>query len=190
MYLISSLMFGVSASLDALLVGISLGLRGVQIRLRENLLISLITLSGTCLSVSLGQQITPLLPSPLGGCAGSLILMLLGIYYIIKWILDLLRGPQESDLASSGKPAGKLSLPQLLALSLTLSVNNIGIGLSASMAGLPLLPASISTFSCSLLFLFSGNRLGKSRLLRLAGDMADPLSGALLIALGMVQLFL
>ncbi len=190
MYLISSLMFGVSASLDALLVGISLGLRGVQIRLRENLLISLITLSGTYLSVSLGQQITPLLPSPLGGCAGSLILMLLGIYYIIKWILDLLRGPQESDLASSGKPAGKLSLPQLLALSLTLSVNNIGIGLSASMAGLPLLPASISTFACSLLFLFSGNRLGKSRLLRLAGDMADPLSGALLIALGMVQLFL
>ena len=40
--LMASLLFGISASLDALLVGISFGLRGVRIRLWQNLTISLV----------------------------------------------------------------------------------------------------------------------------------------------------
>ena len=52
---IASLLFGISASLDALLVGISYGLRNVRIRLWQNLSISLVTLLGTCLSVGLGR---------------------------------------------------------------------------------------------------------------------------------------
>ena len=41
--LITSLLFGISASLDALLVGIGFGLRRVRIRLWQNLAISLVT---------------------------------------------------------------------------------------------------------------------------------------------------
>ena len=53
-----ALLFGVSASLDALLVGISYGIRRVRIRLWQNLAISLVTLLGTCLSVGLGQHLS------------------------------------------------------------------------------------------------------------------------------------
>ena len=56
MQLFPSLLFGISASLDALLVGISYGLRKVRIRLWQNLVISLVTLSGTCLSVGLDRK--------------------------------------------------------------------------------------------------------------------------------------
>ena len=45
--LIAPLLFGISASLDALLVGIGYGLRKVRIRLWQNLTISLVTLAGT-----------------------------------------------------------------------------------------------------------------------------------------------
>lgn len=197
MLLVPSLLFGVSASLDALLLGVSYGLRGVHIRLMQNLFISTITLLGTCLSVSLGSFLTPMLPSVISGCAGSLILMFLGVYYITKWILSALQcrmsgqsqEAKEAALTSAEQPYPRLTILQLFLLSLTLSVNNLGIGLSASMAGLTLIPAAIATGTCSVLFLYLGNRLGRSRLLQLIGNLSEPISGVLLIGLSLFQLF-
>ena len=197
MQLIPSLLFGISASLDALLVGVSFGLRGVHIRLLQNLFISLIALLGTCLSVGLGGLVTPLLPPLIGSCAGSLILMLLGIYYITKWILAALQNHARDYFSDSEPPALItteknplcLTASQVLLLSLTLSANNLGIGLSASMAGLTLIPAATATCICSVLFLYLGNQLGRSRLLQLIGGLSDPISGLLLIFLSMTQFF-
>ena len=197
MQLIPSLLFGISASLDALLVGVSFGLRGVHIRPLQNLFISMIALLGTCLSVGLGSLVTPLLPPMIGSYAGSLILMLLGIYYITKWILAILQNrvqdhfsdSEASALISAEKTPPCLTAPQVLLLSLTLSANNLGIGLSASMAGLTLIPAATATCICSVLFLYLGNHLGRSRLLQLIGDLSDPISGLLLIFLSLIQFF-
>ena len=82
--LIAPLLFGISASLDALLVGIGYGLRKVRIRLWQNLTISLVTLVGTCLSVGLGHRLAVLLPEAVGAYGGSLVLILLGLYYVVK----------------------------------------------------------------------------------------------------------
>lgn len=247
-----SLLFGISASLDALLVGISYGLRGIHIRALQNLFISFVSLLGTCLSVCLGSSLMIFLPVSLTDRAGSVILMLLGTYYIAKWTFGTLTSrrmhpaeirqstdtmqsmdPKQSmdikhstdtshstdmkhstdtrhstdmkhsmnmehstdtrhsgntAITSAEKTSLKLTSGETLVLSLTLSVNNIGIGLSASMAGLLLLPAAVMTFICSALFLFSGNRLGRSSFLRLIGYAADPLSGLLLIGLGIIQM--
>lgn len=217
--LFSSLLFGVSASLDALLVGISYGIRQIRVRFWQNLVISLITLLGTCLSVGLGHQLIPFLPAAIQGCAGSLILILLGLYYIAKWAISFIQGLKtdtssqtaisqeitstsltedaveavtacslESTAANASPP--QLKLAEVFTLSLTLSLNNLSAGLSASLAGLTLLPTAVSTLACSVLFLFFGNRLGQSPILQLAGKAADPLSGILLIGLGVMQFFL
>lgn len=198
MQLVPSLLFGISASLDALLVGVSYGLRGIHVRLLQNLFISLVALMGTCLSVGFGGLVAPLLPSMVGRWAGSLILMFLGIYYITKWALTFLYDPAPNHLSdpkppalvSAEQPSVSLTAPEVLFLSLTLSANNLGIGLSASIAGLTLIPAATATCICSVLFLYLGNRLGRSRLMRLIGDLANPISGLLLILLSMIQLFL
>lgn len=194
---IASLLFGISASLDALLVGISFGLRQIRILLWQNLAISLVTLLGTCLSVGLGHRLAALLPGNLGLYAGSLILILLGLYYISKWAMALLRGQCAAKATvqtmeyreQDSEPAPCLRLSEVFTLSLTLSLNNLSAGLSASLAGLALVPTAIATLACSVLFLSCGNRLGSHPALGLAGRAADPLSGALLIGLGMVQLF-
>lgn len=211
--LISSLLFGISASLDALLVGISYGVRQVHIRFWQNLIISLVTLLGTCLSVGLGHKLIPLLPKAFQGCAGSVILILLGLYYIAKWVFTSIRNcrpkaPPETaktpeiasacvndavftgDISPAITPSSQLKLMEVFTLSLTLSLNNLSAGLSASLAGLTLIPTAVSTLACSILFLFSGNRLGRSPVLQMAGRAADPLSGILLIGLGLVQFFL
>ena len=197
MQLVPSLLFGISASLDALLVGVSYGLRGVRIQLLQNLFISLIALLGTCLSVSLGGFLTTLLPPVVCSCAGSLILMFLGIYYIAKWTLTVLQD-STADHLSDSKDSALISTSRSLCLtaaevfflSITLSANNLGIGLSASIAGLTLIPAATATCICSILFLYFGNRLGESRLMQLIGNLADPISGALLIVLSLIQFLL
>lgn len=212
MQLLPSLLFGISASLDALLVGISYGLRGIRIRTWQNLVISFVALLGTCLSSCAGSRLLPLFPGSLADSAGSIILILLGTYYIAKKIFTFLSerrtkcdntkrmkpSPElptvalsSTELPTAAAPPGsELSAGETLLLSLTLSLNNIGIGLSASMAGLQLLPAAVMTFGCSALFLLSGNQLGRSRLLRLIGNTADLISGLLLICLGVIQLVL
>ncbi len=196
----ASLLFGISASLDALLVGIGYGIRGTRIKLWQNLVISLITLLGTCLSVGLGHRLVRLLPGVIGDYAGSLILILLGLYYIVKWTISFLRC--DSGETASENPGHEmvsasvsiafpcLKLTEVLILSLTLSLNNLRAGLSASLAGLTLLPAAVSTLACSVLFLFAGNRLGRNPVLQLAGKGAEPISGGLLIGLGVMQFFL
>ena len=195
--LIASLLFGISASLDALLVGISFGLRRVRIRLWQNLAISLITLLGTCLSVGLGHRLTSFLPEAVSAYAGSLILILMGLYYIAKWGASFWKScraapagyPADYRERESKEAAASLRLSEVFGLSLTLSLNNLSAGLSASLAGLALVPAAIATFACSVLFLASGNRLGSCHGLQLAGCVAEPVSGILLIGLGLVQLF-
>ena len=197
MQLVPSLLFGVSASLDALLVGVSYGVRGVRIRLWQNTFISLVTLLGTCLSISFGSILVPLAPPMISSYAGSLILSILGIYYIAKWLLsftgqqkpDHLLDQKQSALKTAEQPRSCLTIAEVLFLSLSLSVNNLGIGLSASLTGLTLVPAAAATCLCSVLFLLTGNLLGQSRLLRLIGDLADPISGLLLIGLSLIQFF-
>lgn len=195
---IPSLLFGISASLDALLVGIGYGIRRVRIPLWQNLVISLVTLLGTCVSVGLGHRLASVLPDLISEYAGSLVLILLGLYYILKWILTHLRRPKSPPAsfpecraaAVPDRDTTCLKPAEILSLSLTLSLNNLSAGFSASLAGLPAGPAAASTFVCSVLFLFSGNRLGSSPMVQLAGCAAEPVSGLLLVGLGLVQLFL
>lgn len=203
MQLFASLLFGISASLDALLLGITYGARNIRVSLWQNLFLSFITLLGTCFSVGLGGSLNPLFPSSLGKWIGSLTLVLLGLYYLIKCMILSLKKyrclrqckssaepahPNDCECPPSDRPA-PATLKNAFALGLALSVNNMGIGLGASMAGLSFIPAAVSTLVFSAVFLALGNHLGCGRLCRFLGNAADPLSGFLLLLLGMWELF-
>ncbi len=194
MSVLSSLLFGISASLDALLVGTALGLRKVILPVKYNLLISTVTLIGTVISIGLGNLLLPLFPSGCGTRIGSAVLILFGLYYFGKWLLPRLRCriiPDKYPCPGTEKFTDhrNLTMPQAFLLGCALSLNNIGIGFSASIAGLPFLPASLSTFLCSLGFLALGSRLGQSAIVQKFEDYADPVSGLLLVLLGLCQLY-
>lgn len=196
MQMLPPLLFGVSASLDALLVGVTCGIRQVRISPWQNLFISLITLVGTCLSVGLGSRLLLVLPMRMATLAGSMVLILLGSYYIVKSMLQHLGKYLQRNIPQGGEIQqtscedyiNTLKSNEALALGFALSANNVGIGLSASIAGLSLVPAAVVTLFFSLVFLFLGNRLGRCSLLQLVGSVADPLTGILLICLGLFQL--
>lgn len=197
MSFISSLLFGFSASIDAFIVGMTYGVKKMHISSCKNLIISTITLAGTVLSILAGSRIAPFLPEHAAKAAGSMILILLGIYYIVKFIIIYVKKRQtansvsatalSSSAASSRPCTGLLTGREAAALGLALSVNNIGIGLGASISGIRLASTAAVTFFLSIILLALGNRLGKLHFLQFAGRFADPLAGLILIALGLYE---
>ena len=187
-------LFGLSARLDALLLGISYGIRGIAIRLWQNLLVSFITILGTCISIGLGKLFLPLLPHVTATLIGSVLLVLLGLYYMTKSLLGKLwKSIRHHDLEinSAVEEASinstKNYLKDTLFMGVVLSLNNMGIGFSASIAGLHLLSTVIATLFFSVVFLSLGNCLGKYSPFPIADRLADPVSGGLLILLGLLQ---
>lgn len=80
-----------------------------------------------------------------------------------------------------------LSWKEALLLGLSLSVNNLGIGIGASIAGLKVFPTAPVSFLLSMLFLSLGNLTGRSRIFEKAGQYADLFCGLLLVTLGFCQ---
>ncbi len=200
MHLISSLLFALSANIDAFIVGMSCGIRKEHISLPENIIVSLITLFGTVLSITAGIAIAPILAPRTAQISGSVILIILGLYYIIKFLVLWLKSRHDIVVLNTD-PAGSrpletsaaapkvLPFKDALVLAFALSINNMGMGIGASITGIKVLPTAILTFLISIMFLSLGNHLGESAFFRSARRFADPLSGIILIGLGIYELF-
>lgn len=246
-YLIPVFLFSFSANIDSFIIGISYGLRKTEIRPSQNLFIASITLCGTIAALLSGSGILKLCTLPFADSIGSLILLALGIYYLLKFLISTkkcchfhstdctsdetcchlhstdctsdktcchlhstdctssetcchlhstdcssaetcCRTFSEASASSEAFPAvSTLSWKEALLLGISLSANNLGIGIGASIAGLHVLPTAPVSFLLSMLFLYLGNLAGKSQLLQKAGHYADLFCGLLLIILGICQ---
>lgn len=194
MSLISSALFAVSASLDALLLGLVLGIQRIRISLRQNLCISFITLLGSFLAIRLGNLIPLFTEASLFApgfitSIGCGILLGIGLYYVIKALFtafldDKMPTTDKKDTTTD------LTLGRLLLLSASLTANNMGIGFGAGMAGLPLSSTCVFIFFFSVLFLHLGNYLGRHQKLQIKEYWADLFCGLLLIVLGIWRLLL
>lgn len=186
MTFIPPLLFACSVNIDAFLVGMSYGLRKKRITFIQNLFISLIAFIGTLLSILSGSILLfflPPIPANLFGCG---ILICFGSFYFLKHLLSIwkiLPLPKEPTLRLP------LSLKATVLLGISLSCNNIGIGIGASLGGISFLSTAVITFFTSIFFLSAGNRLGESSFFRISETGAELLSGITLILLGLCNLF-
>ena len=80
--------------------------------------------------------------------------------------------------------AGKLIVPTCVSLAAALAVNNAGIGVAAGVSGIAPGWAALANFLVTLAALPLGRALGDKLAGRLLGKYALPLSGALLVLLG------
>ncbi len=189
---ISALLFGISANIDTFVLGFSYGIKKQRIPLMTNLIISLITFFGTLLSIGVGIQLAGFLSPELSKTAGSLLLILLGVYYCWKYLWEQLhslkKGDSPSAISLSMQSESCLSQKETFVLGITLTVNNAGMGIGASFAGIHFLLTSVTTFFLSALFLIAGNRLGGRFAPPFIQHFGDLLSGLIIIALGVYEL--
>lgn len=171
--LCAGFLFALACNLDTVLAAVGQGAGGGRLGLREIFTAATVTTAVTFLSLTLGSLGAALLTDGLAERLGGLALTALGLWYL----LDALRG-------SSPAPGG--TDHSWLALSAALAVNNAGVGVAAGVTGLPPALASGCNFAVTILSLLLGRQLGK-RLSRWSA-LALPVSGAMLVALGLWQL--
>lgn len=199
---ISALLFGFSANIDTFVLGFSYGMKKQRISLTTNLILSFITFFGTLLSIGIGTAISSFVPQSTSQITGSLLLILLGLYYCSKYLIPRILPPKEkgsihaASLQMESQSIQDVSIPSVSSLTrretatlgLALTINNAGMGIGASFAGIHLTLTSIVTLVLSALFLSAGNRLGCRLVSSFIQRCADLFSGLIILMLGIYEL--
>ena len=187
MNIISLLLFAISANTDNFVVALSYGIKEIKIGFLSNFFISLISLIGTILSMTLSKVIVNIIPVNISKLIGSLILILIGLWTIVKPLLkdyssnSILENPEKIDKDSSFSIDPKESIT----LAFALTINNIGLGIGGSIAGL-----NILTFIFIFLMILIGYFIGSKYFSKVLGNRATFVSGLLMIGLGLSEAFL
>ena len=192
MYAIPIFLFAVSANVDNLAVGISYGIKKITIPVASNFIISLIVFSGTLFSMLAGNHIAPAMPPAVSNYIGGLIIISIGAVSIIKYFQNRKKDVSQNNGRWEKKDKNKnkrIELYEALFLGLALSINNIGLGIGASISGLRVIPTAVCTFVFSVIFLLAGNFFGNSCFSKCFGKFAELVSGSIIIMLGIFEIF-
>ena len=188
MSLVAVLMLAVSLSLDALGVGISYGLRGIQVPWKARAAICLASMVITGSGVSLGSVLLGTIPFFWAKALGCAMLFLLGVSIIIQGIR---KHKDENSFSCDFDRSQKIETPEALYLGVALSVDSFGAGVSSAVTGMNSLLVPVAAGMVQMIFLWSGGFLGKRlKLTRLKNPGAFVyLSGGLLIGLAVLRWF-
>lgn len=169
-------LFSLACNLDTLVLALSFGCRRMTVPLSGCVTLAAVTTLVTALSLLLGGAAGAILPPASAVRAGGTVLTALGGWMILDW------------LRSRGHPRPPSPGSDWLGLSAALAFNNAGAGLAAGAAGLPPLWGGIGTFVCTLLLLPVGLAAGRRWQDSRFSALAPPLSGLLLLLLGLGEL--
>lgn len=198
--ILSALIFSLSSNLDNLVVGIAYGIKKIKIGIIENLIIAVVTSAGTFLSMSVGMYISRFLPHSVANGLGSVVIIILGIYFVtqsitkfinktgsselaLKNITDMIEYAEKSDLDNSGD----IGMKEALLVAFGLTFNNLGTGVAASITGVSIQLTVIFTFILSILTIIFGEAMGNHILGKFLGKYGPLFSGIFLIILGIIE---
>ncbi len=180
--MLAGLVFSMACNLDTVLLSMGYALRGVRVSFGGSLAIAAITTAITWFSLALGSLAAAVLTAQFSNMLGGLVLVGIGAWFLLDYLRRLGPSQEEAPPPLSGPWAW-------ISLAAALAVNNAGAGVAAGVSGISPLLASMCNFAVTLFFLPLGSWLGAGRVGRLLGKYALPLSGALLIALGLSEAF-
>ena len=177
MSLISTLLFTISANLDNIPIGIFFAINNNKLKIFDLIEISFFTSIFTFIIMLIGNIIVKILPIEFSNQIGAYIIIIIGVYGIIKEIF------KKNKIQENNKTF--ISKFQTIIL---LSINNLALGINASITGINCLPSSIFTFIFSFIFLYIGSFIGKKINYNLISDISNYLSYIIILILGIVEL--
>ncbi|MGL4990841.1 MAG: sporulation membrane protein YtaF [Sarcina sp.] len=201
MALIPIILFVFSASIDSFVVAFAYGSRNIKIGIASNFLIAAVTAIGTFLSMLVGKLFIDKIPLNIANLIGAFILFLLGIYFIVdykksKYIKKpeefcegkqchkaILKFPEVADTNNSGN----IEVSESIALATALTLNNISLGIAASITGLDIYLTTLVTFVISILFIWLGFFLSKHTLNKFIADKGSLISGIIILILALIE---
>ncbi|MEG1004053.1 manganese efflux pump MntP [Clostridium sp.] len=190
MAFLTALIFSISSNLDNLVIGISYGSEELKIPFSSNLIIAIVSTTGTFLSMSLGNYITNFLPNYISNLIGAVVISLIGLYFIMQSITDDLKNKNSKTKVEVFKNGycTTISSKDTFFLALSLTFNNLGTGIAASVTGISIYLVTLLTFIFSILTILIGQSLGDHVLGKFLGKYASFISGLLLFILGIIEI--
>lgn len=207
MHVLSAVLLALSANSDAFVIGISYGSKKIYINLGSTIVVSLIAGLGTLFSMLSGCIMSNLISLQLESYIGSSLLILFGIYMLIctiqkkrdnaekteenytaaqtNYLSKALNNPETIDTNRSNT----IEFKESLALGSLLCINNLGLGIGASFAGVNPFITSFFSFLFSIVFLQAGYYLGKKIVSKRLYKYSDIISALIIIILGLYNLF-
>lgn len=203
MQLLPIIMFAISVNIDNLTVATVCGIKKIKITALSNLIIAFISAAGTLISMSIGLAISRFIPQSIANIVGNFMLIAIGIWFIKDFVVktkvhnmkpkeaehhnrctEILEKPEKADADSSGS----IDIRETVFLALALTLNNFGLGIGASIAGLNIALTTLFTFISSLAFIRLGFLLGKSFLSDFFGKYASLAAGIIIVAMGVYEM--
>lgn len=206
MHFITLTLLMISSSLDNFIVGISYGVKKIQIKLVSNIVIAGISCLGTLFAMLLGLILSLDISKKHANIAGSSVLLLLAVYLTLsEWRSrhskaakaasypsvslegydELLHHPELADTDHSDE----IDRREAIVLGIALSLNNIGLGIGASLIGLnPILSAVLSGLF-SFVFLKLGLWIGRQLFPKFLERSASVAGILIILVLAVYNLF-
>ena len=180
--LLSALILSISSNLDTFTLSISYGMNKIRIPFISNLIITVVSTLGTFLSMKFGRIIAYILPNFIANIIGGFALILIGLWFLIDYLKNKSSGENSSNK--------NLNFKNSFSIALALTINNLGIGISASITGISIFYSTIFTLIMTSLTIILGYWIGESLLGKLIGKYSSFISSILLIILGAYESFL
>lgn len=180
--LTAAALFAAACNLDTVLLSAGFVARGVVLRRGYGLVIAALTTLITWLSLALGAGAAALLGGRTAQVLGGLVLAGMGAWFLLDWLRRPGPPPEGAEEAEEAEAAG---LRGCVALAAALAVNNAGAGAAAGVSGISPGLAAAANLLATLGALPLGRTLGSRLAGRLLGKYALPLTGGLLILLGL-----
>lgn len=200
------LSFTFSSSIDNLGVGLSYGVRKINVAFGKNLLIAIICFLMSMGGITFGVWLSTILPGMLPVIIGALLLFIIGIRIILlakpqnemdsnndmqpKNVQDILRNPEEAHF----KKSGEIGWGESVLLGVALSANALTNGVGAGLLGLSPLIISITAAIGSFITVWMGVKLGsKVADVRVGtftvGQFGTIISGVILLIIAFLAFF-
>lgn len=217
MWFLSGILLAISLSMDALGIGISYGLRKINVSYLPKFIISFISFLFTALAIFIGNIIVLFLPDYITKLIGIAMLIVLGVYIIIQAFFkkqkdDIYKKKSEKIWSFKLTPFGfilkiictpiyhnddvkkysKIGIKESLYLGVALSIDSFGAGISSAVSGINNFFVPILVGLCQFIFLSFGIFAGKklTSFEKIDSKIFLVLSGTLLIVLAFVRYFL
>ncbi len=204
---INIIFLAITLSIDALGIGISYGVRGINIPLFSKFIISIQTFLIITISLFLGNVVFSFFPTTIRNYTGVIILIALGIFMIIEAYLPkkektetvrtfsikqagitikIIKSPPVCDFNKSNK----IEPFEALYLGLALSIDSFGVSFGSGAFGVFSIFLPLFAVFFQILFLSIGISSGRkiSNISKLSENTWITVSGCILIFMGILKL--
>jgi len=181
MKLITILFISMAANIDNLGISMAYGLRANRIPFRYNLIISFISTVCAFISIFAGRILSDFLSKSVSNLFGGILLVGLGLWVVIK---------SASPSKDCTRNMDSINWKESIVLGFILAFNCLSIGFSAGITGVEPYSTALAIGIFSFISIVIGVRLGEHIGTSWLGQQAERIGGILLMAIGLIEIFI